>query len=124
MTERYWEADIPVDALLDWVDANVCEAVKWAWQKENPVAWIEVEDGEVLLTVAGPEKPEEPGKPSDIYTLQYSLIDELQEYANAYAGINRPRSEAQREDMRERVAVLHMLAAAISNMAAEADKCG
>jgi len=119
MTDRYWEADEPPDTLLDWVNKNVCEAIKDVWEIDNPIGWIDVEGETVLLIVAGPEKPMDQ---SNIFTLKFNLVDQLAEYAMPYADIGGPRGDKQREDMRERAATLHRLSKTISDMAAEADK--
>ena len=62
MSERYWEAGYPpvklVDELSAWVDTNVCEAIGNSWEHEenNPIGWIEKENGELTITSYRPRK--------------------------------------------------------------------
>lgn len=123
MNERYWEAGEVPDVLLDWVNDNVVDAIKDCWEDDKPVAWAGVKDGRMVLTVGGPGKPtaEDPSGQSDIYTLTFDVLDELAEYSEPYADIGGPRSDAQREDMRERAAALRKLAESIFGLADAAD---
>lgn len=130
MSERYWIAGDPPDALLDWVDENVCDAIEHAWNQENRTAWIEVVGEDIVLVIAGPEKPEVRGEKSDIYTFRFLVEEELSEYAKPYEYLvtnkhkGKPLSDEQKEDMRERSDVLNKLANKILDMAAEADELG
>lgn len=92
MIERYWDAVEPPEGLreglLDWVNDNVCEALEWAWSQRESYALLEVKNGTVFITVAGPEKPEEPGKTTCLYEVRHNLLDLIKEYAddnNEYA---------------------------------------
>jgi hypothetical protein len=125
MSERYWEAGEVPEVLLDWVNENVVAAIKDYWEDNKPVGWAEIKDGRMVLTVGGPGKPtaDDPLGQRDIYALTFDLLAELEEYSAPYADIGVPRSEEQREDMRERAAALRKLAddvAALADRAAEA----
>ena len=119
MKDRYWHASEVPEALEDWVNENVVAAIKDCWEGDKPVCWVGSEDGRLLLTVAGPEKPSAPGI-SDCYTVKFDLMAELQEYGDPY-GKDGPRSDAQRDDMRERAQVLRKLAADVAALADIAD---
>ena len=124
MTDRYWTASDAPDSLLDWVNENVNEAIKHCWEEDKPVAWIDVEENRMVLTVAGPGKPTEddPGGNSDVYTVKFDILKELVEFSSPYAEIGGPCSEVQRNDMQERVVELRKLADGINKLAADAEK--
>lgn len=126
MSERYWEAGELPQVLLDLVNENVVAAIKDCWEDDKPVAWADVEDGRMVLTVGGPGKPtaEDPSGQRDIYTLTFDLLAELTEYSAPYKDIGGPRSDEQREDMRERAAVLRKLADDVAALAARAAEAG
>ncbi len=122
MTERYWEAGKSPDAMLDWVSQNVADAIRYFWEEDPPVAWIEDDleehGGRLVLTVGGPEKPDDEG---DIYSLSVDLLSELSSWSVPYGGIGDPPSEEQRQDMKERAAALRSFARAIVELADAAD---
>ena len=126
MSERYWEAGEAPEALLDWVNENVVAAIKDCWEDDKPVAWADVKDGRIVLTIGGPGKPtaEYPSGQSDIYTLTFDVLEELTEYSAPYEDIGGPCSDEQREDMRERAAVLRKLADDVAALAARAAEAG
>ena len=126
MSERYWEAGEVPDVLLDWVNENVVAAIKDCWEEGKPVGWVEVEEGRMVLTVGGPGRPTEddPSGRRDIYSVVFDLLAKLTEYSEPYADIGGPRSDAQREDMRERAAALRKLADDVAALAARAAEAG
>lgn len=126
MIERYWEAGEVPDVLLDWVNDNVVAAIKDCWEDDKPVAWAGVEEGRMVLTVGGPGKPtaDDPSGRRDIYTLKFDILAELTEYSAPYEGIGGPCGDKQREDMRERAAVLRKLADDVAALAARAGEAG
>jgi hypothetical protein len=132
MSERYWEAgELPElllhqELLLDLVNENVVSAIKDCWEDDKSISWADVEDGRMVLTVCGPGKPtaEDPSGQLDIYTLKFDVMDELREYSAPYEDIGGPCSDRQREDMRERAAVLRKLADDVAALAARAAEVG
>jgi len=126
MSERYWEAGEVPDVLLDWVNENVVAAIKDCWEDNKPVAWADVEEGRMVLTVGGPGKPtaDDPSGQRDIYTLKFDILAELTEYSAPYEYIGGPCSDEQREDMRERAAVLRKLADDVAALASRAGEAG
>jgi len=126
MIERYWEAGEVPDVLLDWVNDNVVAAIKDCWEDNKPVAWADVEEGRMVLTVGGPGKPtaDDPSGQRDIYTLKFDILAELTEYSAPYEYIGGPCSDEQREDMRERAAVLRKLADDVAALASRAGEAG
>lgn len=127
MTERYWNVgEVPV-ALEDWVSSNVAEAIRYFWEDDPPVVWIgddlEKTSGRLVLTVGGPGKAtaEDPAGGLDIYSLDVDLLGEITEWSKPYADIGGPRSDEQRDDMRERAATLRKFAELIVGLADAAD---
>ena len=102
------------------VEENVVLAIKDCWEDNEPVCWLEDDDGRMVLTVAGPEKPEDPPNPQDVYSVRFDLLAELTEYSEPYADIGGPRSDEQREDMRERANFLRKLSEDIAALAIRA----
>jgi hypothetical protein len=125
MKERYWNAsgDVP-EAILDWVNDNVVEALRYWWEEDEPTVWADVEDSRFVLVVAGPMKPEPNAEGrEDIYSVRVDLLELLTEYGTPYEDSG-PCSDAQREDMRERAAELRKLADSVSALAARAAQAG
>lgn len=122
MQTRYWTPSDPPDALMTWVDENVIEAIRNSWEDSPPNGWIEAENDTVVMVVAGPEKPETPGEPTDVYSIQIDLLEELTEYATPYDDIGGPRGENHAEDLRERAGVLRKLAADVLRLADRAEQ--
>ena len=87
MSARYWEAGYPpvkvVEELADWVDKNVCEAIGNSWEcaEKTPIGWIEQENGEWTVIVAGPERYDDPDNPDSIYKIKFNLISCLEKYS-------------------------------------------
>jgi hypothetical protein len=108
------------------VSNNVVAAIKEFWEDGSHVAWADVEDEAMVLTVAGPGKPTaaDPSGMSDIYTLKFDLLAQLTTYSAPYDDIGGPRGDAQREDMRERAAALRKLADDVAALAARAAEAG
>jgi hypothetical protein len=127
MSERYWEAGGTPDldeVLYDWVNENVLAAIRDFWE-EQPVSWVGVKDGRMILTVCGPGKPTEddPSGQNNIYVARFDLVKELTDYSDPYEGLS-GCSDAQREDMRERAAALRKLADDVAALAARAAEAG
>jgi hypothetical protein len=60
----------------------------------------------------------------DIYLVAFDVLDRLTEYSEPYADMGGPRSDAQREDMRERAAALRKLADEVAALADRAAQAG
>ena len=118
MTNRYWEPVPPPEALLNWVDENVKQAIDDMWTGKMPIVWIggDEEDTVHILTVAGPEKINDE---TDCYSWDFNVLDEVKCYLRPYAEIGGPCSEEQREDMKERISRIREFAEKISDMADE-----
>jgi hypothetical protein len=117
MSERYWEASYPPDALLDWVNDNVVAAIKQFFEEEMSIVWTRVENGRMMLWVTCLEEPD--GQEN---VLKIDILRKLQEYSMPYADIGGPRSDAQRDDMREGCAALRKLADDIVALAVSAEE--
>jgi len=126
MIKRYFEVSEVPDVLFDWLNEKVTGLIEEYWEDNKQVAWTEVEDGKMVLTVAGPGKAtvEDPSGDSDIYTLSFDILEQLKDYSDPYEGIGGPCSDEQREDMRERAAMLRKMADSVADMADRAAKAG
>lgn len=105
--------------LEDWVSENVVAALDDCFEN-NSGGWIDFEGDRFLLTIAGLEKPEDDSGILDCYTLQVDLLQRLSQYGDVY-GPHGPRSEAQREDVRERAARLRKFAYEVTAIAQKAE---
>ena len=55
MSQLFWDAgDVPGDALRAWANKNVLDAIKYFWEEDPPVCWIDAKDDKLVLTVSGP----------------------------------------------------------------------
>lgn len=119
MTERWWTVDGVPDALLDWVNENIVEAIKDCWEGDDkPVPSVSLkEGGRFWIKIIGPEKPTDSTGKYDCYSLEFDLLEELSDYGWEYTAFGGPCSDAQRDDMRARAAALRTLAGGIIGVA-------
>ena len=117
MSELFWDAgDVPGDALRAWANKNVLDAIKYFWEEDPPVCWIDAKDDKLVLTVSGPRCQNES------YSLDLDVFELLTEYGNPYADLKGgPCSDGQCEDMRERADVLRKLAVDLTTLAVRID---
>ena len=81
MANRYWEASIAADAVLDWVSKEVEEAVMSYWEGGTPTSFIEERGGKLVLTVVGPDKPDDGSGISDVYELNFDVLENLTDWS-------------------------------------------
>ena len=106
--------------LEDWFESQVEEAVNEATESnwERLGCWVEADDdGSLVFLAAGPDKPELNNEGlEDIYTKSWGILGQLHCYFDTYSDIGGPKSEEQRQDVRERRAALERLANDIMKM--------
>jgi hypothetical protein len=108
--------------MLDWVSANVAEAIRYFWEDDAPVVWIEeLEDsgGRITLKIGGPGKPDGHG----IYTVTVDVLSELSKWSNPYLGATWKLSENQKDDLRARSVVLRQFAQEAVRLSDAAAEC-
>jgi hypothetical protein len=61
MSDLFWDAgEIPselCDVLTRWVNENVEAAMDDCWERDTPCLLFDAEEGKLILTLVGPEKP-------------------------------------------------------------------
>lgn len=120
MNKRYFQAS---EQLLDLISATVETAIKECWQDDPPVIDFDEKDGRMILTVLGARKATEydPTGESDVYSVDFDLLCELEDYSRPYDDIGGPRGQSQIQDVRDRASALRKLATEISALADAAD---
>lgn len=120
MINHYSEHGYSPEYLQALWDMIVLGVIKYYWEDDKPNAWIEADDGPMLVVIGGPEKPPEEwpaGEKHTIYAMEFDLLKLLTEYTAQYQMIH-PPSKAQSEEMREIAAVLRKLSDDVSDLAA------
>lgn len=110
MTDRYWHDDIPQgieDLLLDWVNKNVVAALHDSWGRDRSID-IGNKNGRAVLYLIGSDKPtdEDPTGQKRCFLIQSDLLESVEEYLNVYTFMGGPKSQAQIDDVKERVSLM------------------
>ena len=107
MSDLYWNAgEMPTDLhlmFIRWVNQNVEEALEYCWEKDTPCLLFDAEEGKLILTLVGPEKPQPKDGIGTSYMATYDFMEELNDYlANHVAGdINDDRNKELRKEVDE-----------------------
>lgn len=121
--DRYWEADTPPDdALRDWVCDNVKEAVRYFWYDDPPTAHIDRTGKRLSIVFTGPPRPtkKDPFGGDYRYFKEFDLLSLLSEYGNPYGDLGGLIGDEQRQDVRDRAAVLTAFSNAVARLASQA----
>ena len=121
--ELYWDSGDASLLIKQVINENVVAAIRYFWEEDAPVAWVEVEDDRLLLTVSGPGKPtnEDPAGVRDVFTVNFDILEELTSYASAYLDMpGPPRGDDQ---ISEAIGIARQIRKLSSELAELAARC-
>lgn len=122
---RYWEANIDGvgceanNFLKDIINENVKEAVRYLWENEKPIIYIE-DDNLDKIEILGYANPDDP---RDVLFVDDSLYDLIRKWGRPYGDMVNI-SSSQKEDCRDRASQLFKFADHVTKLAVEAYERG
>lgn len=121
MKKIFWDfrGEIPSKALLELVNDNVVEALKYYWTEGKPVAMVAAYKNTLFFEVFGPPKvtTRDPIGSCDCYTVKYNIEKHLRDFLNPYVDLGGRCSKSQREDICNRAKSIKKLCAELVRLA-------
>jgi hypothetical protein len=107
VTDRYWNPTDPPEALFEWVNKEVIDAMSDLINEGT--CYIGIKNNKLNITFSSFEKPEVEGEVTDVWGKSFDLHDMVTIWALEYRGVQH-LTDADRKDLEYRANLLDELA--------------